>query len=99
MPSASATSRASWALCWEWAAVTTSFIVTFASISGFLAHAAEGRMAPLLTARTLALAAAAADSQLGAWLMLRKAKPAWVKRLYGVLLLAVSAKLLHGLMT
>jgi len=79
------------------AAATTSFIVTFASVSGFLAHAAEGRMEPLLTALTLA--AAVAGSQLGAWLMLRKAKPAWVKRLYGVLLLAVAAKLLHGLLT
>jgi uncharacterized membrane protein YfcA len=79
------------------AAATTSFIVTFASVSGFLAHAAEGRVEPLLT--VLTLAAAIAGSQLGAWLMMRKAKPAWVKRLYGVLLLTVAAKLLHGLMT
>lgn len=77
------------------AAATTSFIVTFASVSGFLAHAAEGRIEPLLT--VLTLAAAIAGSQLGAWLMMRKAKPAWVKRFYGVLLLAVAAKLLHGL--
>ncbi|MCP5443599.1 MAG: sulfite exporter TauE/SafE family protein [Chromatiaceae bacterium] len=78
------------------AAATTSFIVTFASVSGFLTHAAEGHLEPLLTGLTLL--AAIAGSQLGAWLMIRKAKPAWVKRLYGVLLLAVAAKLLHGLL-
>ena len=54
-------------------------------------------MEPALTALTLI--AAIAGSQIGAWLMTRKAKPAWVKHLYGVLLLAVAAKLLHGLLT
>jgi len=75
---------------------TTSFIVTFASLSGFAAHAATGRLDPLLT--VLTLAAAIAGSQLGAWFMARRAKPAWVKALYGVLLLAVAAKLLAGLL-
>lgn len=73
------------------AAGTTAFIVTFASVSGFAAHAAEGRIEPLLAA--LNVIAALAGSQLGAWFMARRAKPAWVKRLYGGLLLAVAAKL------
>lgn len=74
------------------AVATTSFIVTFASISGFAAHAAAGRLDPVLTLATVA--AALAGAQLGSWFMARRAKPAWVKRLYGGLLLAVAVKLL-----
>jgi len=74
------------------AAATTAFIVTLASISGFLAHAAEGRIEPLLA--VLTMLAAIMGSQLGAWFMARRAKPVWVKRLYAVLLLGVAAKLL-----
>lgn len=73
------------------AVATTSFIVTFASISGFTAHAATGRLDPPLTALTLV--AAILGAQMGSWFMARRAKPAWVKRLYGGLLLAVAAKL------
>lgn len=78
------------------AVATTSFIVTLASLSGFAAHAATGRLDPLLT--VLTLVAAIVGSQLGAWFMAKRAKPAWVKTLYGVLLLAVAAKLLAGLL-
>jgi uncharacterized membrane protein YfcA len=77
------------------AVATTSFIVTFASVSGFAAHAAAGRLDPALT--LLCVGAAIAGSQLGAWFMARRAKPAWVKRLYGVLLLAVALKLVWDL--
>ncbi len=79
------------------AAATTSFIVTFASASGFLAYAAKGHFEPLLTLITLV--AAILGSQLGAWFMSKRAKPGWVKRFYGVLLLAVAAKLLYGLLS
>jgi uncharacterized protein len=79
------------------AVATTSFIVIFASASGFAAHAAAGRLDPWLTALTLT--AAIAGAQLGAWFMARRAKSNWVKRLYGVLLLAVAAKLLWDLGT
>jgi len=78
------------------AVATTSFIVTFASISGFAAHAAAGRFDPLLTGLTLF--AAIAGAQAGAWFMATRAKPAWVKRLYGGLLLAVAAKLFWDVM-
>lgn len=79
------------------AAATTSFIVTFASASGFLAHVAEGHLELVLTIMTVL--AAITGSQLGAWFMSKRAKPSWVKRFYGVLLLAVAGKLLHGLLT
>lgn len=78
------------------AVATTSFIVTFASISGFAAHAAAGRFDALLTATTLV--AAIAGSQLGAWYMARRAKPAWVKTFYGMLLLLVAAKLIWDIL-
>jgi hypothetical protein len=78
------------------AAGTTAFIVTFASISGFAAHAAEGRIDPLLA--VLTVIAALAGSQLGAWFMAKRAKPSWVKRLYAVLLLGVAAKLVMDIL-
>ena len=74
------------------AAGTTAFIVIFASVSGFAAHAADGHIEPLLA--ILTVIAALAGSQLGAWFMAKRAKPGWVKRLYAVLLLGVSAKLI-----
>lgn len=77
------------------AVATTSFIVTFASVSGFAAHAAAGRIDHRLA--LLTLIAAIAGSQLGSWFMVRRAKPAWVKRFYGGLLLAVAIKLLWDL--
>jgi len=77
------------------AVATTSFIVTFASVSGFAAHAAAGRLDVTLT--VLTLVAAIAGSQLGAWFMARRAKPAWVKRLYGVVLLLIATKLVWDL--
>jgi hypothetical protein len=78
------------------AVATTSFIVTFASLSGFAAHAAAGRLDPTLTGLTVV--AAIAGSQLGSWFMARRAKPSWVKTLYGVLLLAVAAKLVWDIL-
>ena len=63
-----------------------------ASVSGFAAHAAEGHIEPLLA--VLTVFAALAGPQLGAGFMAKRAKPGWVKRLYAVLLLDVSAKLI-----
>jgi uncharacterized membrane protein YfcA len=77
------------------AIATTSFIVTFASISGFAAHAATERLD--LTLTLLTVTAAIAGSQLGAWFMAQRAKPTWVKRLYGGLLMAVAVKLVWEL--
>ena len=73
------------------AAATTSFVVVFSSFSGFLGHVAAGHIEPLLA--TLTVVAVILGSQLGSWLMASKARPSWVKWAYGVLLLAVAAKL------
>jgi hypothetical protein len=74
-----------------------SFIVTFSSFSGFLGHMAEGRIDPWLAGVTVVMVIL--GSQLGAWFMAKKARPGWVKRLYGVVLLGVAAQLLHGLVS
>lgn len=78
------------------AAATTAFIVTFSSFSGFLGHVAEGHID--LTLAALTLVAVIAGSQLGAWFMANKAQPGWVKRLYGIVLLAVAMKLFYGIL-
>ncbi len=77
------------------AAATTAYIVTFSSFSGFLGHMAEGRIDTFLAVFTVI--AVIAGSQLGAWFMARKARPAWVKKLYGAILLLVSIKLIWGI--
>lgn len=79
------------------AAATTAFIVTFSSFSGFLGHVAEGHIDLILVA--VAVGAVIIGSQLGAWFMVTKAKPAWLKKLYGVVLLGVAAKLVHGVIS
>lgn len=78
------------------AAGTTAFIVTFSSFSGFLGHVSHGHIDMLLAG--LAVAAAVAGSQLGAWFMASKARPEWVKGFYGILLLAVAIKLFFGVL-
>lgn len=77
------------------AAATTAFIVTFSSFSGFLGHMAEGRIDPVLA--TVTVVSVVVGSRLGAWYMASKARPGWVKKLYGVVLLGVAAQLLHGI--
>ncbi len=79
------------------AAATTAFIVTFSSFTGFLGHIAEAHFDLILFA--VAVGAVIVGSQLGAWFMVAKAKPAWLKKIYGVVLLGVAAKLVHGVMT
>lgn len=79
------------------AAATTAFIVTFSSFSGFMGHMAEGHIDMVLAA--VAIGAVVIGSQFGAWFMVNMAKPAWVKKLYGVVLLGVAVKLVHGVMS
>lgn len=74
------------------AAATTAFVVTFSSFSGFMGHVAEGHFNWPLT--VLMILAVLAGSQLGGNFMATKAKPKWVKQLYGIVLLAIAAKLL-----
>jgi hypothetical protein len=77
------------------AAATTAFIVTFSSFSGLLGHVGEGRIDPVLAAASVA--SVVAGSQLGAWFMAKKAKPGWVRKAYGIVLLAVATQLVYGL--
>jgi uncharacterized membrane protein YfcA len=77
------------------AAATTAFIVTFSSFSGFLGHALTALPETLLLTSTVL--AVVAGSQLGAWYMARKARPAWVRLAYGVLLLGIAVKLTFDL--
>lgn len=74
------------------AAATTAYIVTFSSFSGFLGHVAH-----MTINWTLFLSLGGAvivASLLGSWFMASRAKPSWVKWLYGFLLLGVAVKLL-----
>ena len=78
------------------AAATTAFVVTFSSLSGYLGHMAEGHFNWALT--VVVVTAVVIGSQLGGIFMSRRAKPRWVKALYAVVLLAVAAKLLVGVL-
>ncbi|MEX1139151.1 MAG: sulfite exporter TauE/SafE family protein [Bacteroidota bacterium] len=73
------------------AAATTAFVVTFSSFSGFLGHTIEGQL-DLAVVIPLVLAVIV-GSQLGGYFMATKAKPEWVKALYGFVLLAIAVKL------
>lgn len=75
------------------AAATTAYVVTFSSFSGFLGHVVEGHLEVKLTA--LVVVSVLLGSQLGANFMARRARAEWVKRTYGVVLLAVAAKLFY----
>ncbi|NDY42980.1 sulfite exporter TauE/SafE family protein [Dissulfurirhabdus thermomarina] len=77
------------------AAATSAFVVVFSSFSGFAGHLAEGHFDwPLMGAT---LAAVIVGSQLGAKVMRERMKAAWIKRMFGGVLLAVAAKLLWRL--
>jgi len=72
------------------ASASASFVVIFASLSGFLAHAQTAHMGlDLLGATAVATAAGAA---LGAWLASEKLRGDQLKRIIAVVLLAVAVK-------
>ena len=76
------------------AAATSAFVVVFSSFSGFLGHVAAGHFD-----RTLmlgGLAAVIAGSWLGSRIMIDKADPRLIKRMFGVVLLVVAVKLAWG---
>ena len=78
------------------AAATTAFVVTFSSLSGYLGHVAEGHFDWTVT--IIVVIAVIIGSQLGGSFMSTKAKPKWVKQLYAVVLLAIAAKLIIGVL-
>ena len=77
------------------AAGTTALVVVFASFSGFLGHATLGGLDPLFL--SLTAVAAAAGSVLGSHLMKNKISSSQLKRIIGVLLWLIAAKILWDL--
>jgi len=65
--------------------------VAFSSFSGYLGHITRGGADVTLMAATIV--PVILGSQLGSWYMAKKAKPLWIRRFYGVLLLVIAAKL------
>ncbi|MDA8141523.1 MAG: sulfite exporter TauE/SafE family protein [Desulfobacteraceae bacterium] len=78
------------------ASATTSFIVIFSSLSGFLGHATLGSMQiPLLG---FTAAGSALGAILGAWLMTDKLKARHVKLIIGIVLLGIAIKMIWNLL-
>jgi hypothetical protein len=72
------------------AIATGAFVITFASFSGFLGHAAIGHVDwPLLFGAGVAVIL---GSQLGAHLMRHRLETRWLKRGFGLLLIGVALK-------
>jgi uncharacterized membrane protein YfcA len=78
------------------AAGTTALVVVFSSFSGFLGHAALGGVDPLFIG-IMALMAAA-GSIIGSQLMKTKLSSAQLKRVIGVLLWLIAAKMIFDLL-
>jgi uncharacterized membrane protein YfcA len=77
------------------AAGTTSLVVVFSSLSGFLGHATLGGLDPLFIGITAIMAAA--GSILGSQLMKTKLSDQQLKRVIGVLLWLIAAKMIFDL--
>ena len=77
------------------AAGTTALIVVFSSLSGFLGHATLGGLDPLFIAITAVMAAA--GSIVGSQLMKTKLSNAQLKKVIGVLLWLIAAKMIFDL--
>jgi hypothetical protein len=77
------------------AAGTTALVVVFASLSGFLGHATLGGLDPLFIGITAVMAAA--GSIAGSQLMKNKLSNAQLKKVIGVLLWLIAAKMIFDL--
>jgi uncharacterized protein len=78
------------------ASATASFVVVFASLTGFLAHATLSGVPYALVGATAA--ASALGAALGAWLMTEKLNNNQLKFVIGLVLLATAVKLIWGLL-
>ena len=79
------------------ASATTSFVVIFSSLAGFLGHATLGHMDWQLLGLTAL--GSAAGAVLGSWLMTARLNRRQVKTVIGLVLYAVAAKMLWKLAT
>jgi len=77
------------------ASATTAFIVVFSSLSGFFGHAAMGGVDWALL--TFAAVGSIAGALLGSWLMHKKLDANQVKKVIGIVLYAIAAKMAWGL--
>ena len=78
------------------AAASASFVVLFASLSGFLAHATVAQIGTALLVSTAV--ASAAGAGLGAWLASEKLRADQLKRVIAIVLIAVAVKTAWGLL-
>ncbi len=78
------------------ASATTAFIVVFSSLSGFFGHAAMGSINWHLL--TFAAIGSVAGAVLGSWLMHKKLDAGQVKKVIGIVLYAIAAKMVWGLL-
>jgi len=78
------------------ASASTSFVVIFSSVAGFLGHISVAGMSYSLLGWTTA--GSAAGAVLGSWLMTDKLNRRQVKTLIGLVLLAIAAKMVWGLL-
>jgi uncharacterized membrane protein YfcA len=77
------------------AAGTTSLVVVFSSLSGFLGHATMGGLDPVFVGLTALMAAL--GSIVGSQLMKTKVSSAQLKKMIGVLLWVIAAKMIFDL--
>jgi len=78
------------------ASATTSFVVIFSSLTGFLGHISLAGMDYGLLGWTVA--GSAGGAALGSWLMVAKLKSRQVKILIGIVLLLIAANMVRGLL-
>jgi len=78
------------------ASATTSFVVIFSSLSGFLGHISLAGMNYGLIGWTVA--GSAGGALLGSWLMVDKLKGRQVKLIIGIVLLGIAIKMIWGLL-
>jgi hypothetical protein len=78
------------------ASATTAFIVVFSSLAGFFGHAVAGAINWNLLA--FAAIGSIAGALLGSWLMHRKLDANQVKKMIGIVLYAIAAKMAWGLL-
>lgn len=77
------------------ASATTAFIVVFASLSGFFGHATLGNVNWSLL--IFSAFGSIAGALVGSWLMHRKLEARQVKKIIGIVLYAIAAKMAWGL--
>lgn len=80
------------------ATATSSFIITFMSLSGFLGHLTLGIGKPDLSILLYAGTAAFVGAQTGSRVIFKRISARTINRMFAVVLLLVASKLLYGLM-